>query len=416
MERLLQDLRHAFRGLRRSPGFAAAAVLMLAVGIGGSTAVFTIVNALLLRPLPYRDPGRLVWIWATRTDRDKAFYSIPNFIDTRDHSRTLEEMAGLANWSANLTGNGETERLVGIRLTANGCRMLGVEPVLGRVLGPEDVRPESPRVVLLSHGVWKRRFGADPGVVGRTAILSGESYLVVGILPPDFLVPGSQTDMVVPLDPTTDPRRLERGSNFLRVIARLGPGVTSEQAAADLAEITRGLARDYPEPNGKLTAPRVVPLQEEVVGGYRLALCMLLGAVTLVLLIACSNVAGLLVARAAVRRKELAVRAALGAGRLDLVRQLLAESGLLALAAGGLGLLLAWWCLDLLSALGSMTLPRAGEIALDARILWFTLGLSIASGLLFGVAPALRASRIDLMDSIRHGGSGGRPRSRLRDL
>ena len=388
------------------------------MGIGANTSIFSVVNALLLRDLPFRDPDRLVWVWSTRTDRDKAFFSIPNFIDTTEQNRTLEATAAYANWGANLLEGGEPERLRGIRLTADALRMLGVQAIRGRVFAHEDGQVDSARVVLLSHGLWKRRFGGDPSLVGRTLVLSGDSYSVVGILPPTFFIPGAGVDIVVPLVLEADPRRAERGSNFLRVLARLKPGVARQQAQADLAAITKRLAERYPEPNGKLTVPRVVFLHDEVVGGDRPVLLLLFGAVGLVLLIACANIASLLIARASTRAREMAIRAALGATRRQLARQLFAESLLLALLGGVLGLFLAWWGTDLLLALSPASLPRIGEVSIDARVLWFTLAGSLLSGLLSGIAPAVHGSRIDLNAQLRGKGagvsaSGGRTRNIL---
>jgi len=407
MDTRLIDLRDAVRALRVRPGFSAAAVLTLALGIGANTAVFSVVDALLLRPLPFRDPSRLVWVWSTRTDRDKAFFSIPNFIDTRAQNRTLEETAALANWGANLLEGGEAERLQGIRISPGALDMLGVEALRGRVFTDADGRPGSPRVVLLSHALWKSRFGGDPALVGRTITLSGDSHTVLGILPPTFLIPGSQTDVVVPLVLEADPRRAERGSNFLRVLARLKEGVTPLQAQADLAAITAQLATRYPEYNGKITAPRVVGLHDEVVGAQRPILLLLLGAVGLVLLIACANIASLLIARGTTRAREMAIRASLGATRRRLARQLFAESFLLALLGGILGLFLAWWGTDLLLALSPANLPRAGEVAVDARVLWFTLAVSLLCALLSGIAPAIHGSRVSLNEGLQGTGRGG---------
>ncbi|OLD64865.1 MAG: hypothetical protein AUI47_04050 [Acidobacteria bacterium 13_1_40CM_2_68_5] len=414
----MRDLRDAARAFKGRPGFSVAAVLTLALGIGANTSIFSVVNALLLRDLPFRDPDRLVWVWSTRTDRDKAFFSIPNFIDTTEQNRTLEATAAYANWGANLLEGGEPERLRGIRLTADALRMLGVQAIRGRVFAHEDGQVDSARVVLLSHGLWKRRFGGDPSLVGRTLVLSGDSYSVVGILPPTFFIPGAGVDIVVPLVLEADPRRAERGSNFLRVLARLKPGVARQQAQADLAAITKRLAERYPEPNGKLTVPRVVFLHDEVVGGDRPVLLLLFGAVGLVLLIACANIASLLIARASTRAREMAIRAALGATRRQLARQLFAESLLLALLGGVLGLFLAWWGTDLLLALSPASLPRIGEVSIDARVLWFTLAGSLLSGLLSGIAPAVHGSRIDLNAQLRGKGagvsaSGGRTRNIL---
>jgi putative ABC transport system permease protein len=405
--------------LLKRPGFTLVAVLTLALGIGANTAIFSMVNAVLLRELPLKNPEQLVWIWSTRTDRDKAFFSIPNFIDYRDQNQTLAQMAAFANWGANLTERGDPARLQGIRLTPNAFEMLGVEAALGRTLLPDDGRPESQRVVVLSYGTWQRRFGADPGLIGKTLVLNNDSYTVVGVLPQDFVIPNAETEMVTPLLMETDPRRTERGSNFLRAFARMRPDVSREQVQADLAAITTRLQQQYAVENGKMTTPRVLSLREEIVGSYRKALWLVLGAVGLVLLIACSNLANLLLARASARHKEIAVRTALGASRLRLVRQLITESMLLALVGGVLGMFLATWGVDALLALSPTDLPRVAEVSIDARVLTFTLCISLLAGLIFGLAPALQASRVDLNEELKGEGRGmsaGGRHNRTRNL
>jgi putative ABC transport system permease protein len=415
MKSLFQDLRFGLRMLRKNYIFTAVAVLTLAVGIGANTAIFSLVNAVLLRQLPYRNAERLVWIWATRTDRDKAFYSIPNFIDTRDRSQSFENLAAFANWGANLTGNGDPERLQGVRLSAHAFQMLGVEAATGRTLTAADDDPGNPRVVMLSNGLWQRRFGGNPNVIGQKLTLNGDTYTVVGALPPHFTIPNAVIEVATALRMETDPRRGERGSNFLRVFGRLKDGVTVTQARADLATVTTRLREQYPD-NVKLTAPNVQPLRDEVVGGYRKALWLLLGAVGMALLIACANLANMLLARATARRKEIAIRAALGATRSRLARQMLTESLLLAVVGGALGMILAVTGRDLLLALSPADLPRGGEVVIDGRILLFSLALSFLAGIVFGLAPALQATKTDLNAELkegRHSGSGGS--SRLRD-
>lgn len=409
MESILREVRQALRGFRRSPGFALTAILILAIGIGANTAVFSIVHAILVRPLPYRDPGRLVWVWSTRTDRDKAFFSIPNFIDTRAGASSFESMAAISNWSANLTGAGDPERVQGIRVTPDLFPMLGVEPEIGHLLPDDGGIAANPRFVLLSHRLWQRRFGGDPAVLGRAVSLSGDLYVVTGVLPPWFLVPGSETDIVVPLDLAADPRRDERGSNFLRVVARLKDSATIAASADELRSITARLVERFPEPNAKLTPPRVVALADEIVGGYRPGLRMLLGAVGLVLLVACANLAGLLLARAAARRREMGLRRALGAQRVDLARSLLVESALLSVLGGAVGLGAAWWSLDLLVAWSPSALPRSGEVSLDPAVLGFTLAIALASALLFGIAPAILGSRSGPLEAMRGAGPGAAP-------
>jgi predicted permease len=286
METLLQDLKYGIRLLVKSRSFAVMAILTLALGIAANCSIFSVVNAVLLRQLPFKDPDRLIWIWATRVDRDKAFFSIPNFIDYRDQNRSLDQIAAFTNWGANLTGGEESERLTGVRITPNAFQMLGVDATVGRALLPEDASPGSQRVVVISHGLWQRRFGADRDLIGTKIILNGDSYTLIGVLPADFIFPGAEAEIAVPLAIEIDPRREERGSNFLRVFARLRPESRIEQARSEFEATTNYLRQQYPEPNSKLTAPRLIPLHEEITGNYRKALLTLSVAVGLVLLIA----------------------------------------------------------------------------------------------------------------------------------
>ncbi len=404
---LWQDLRYGLRMLRKHPGFTAIGVLTLALGIGANSAIFSLVNSVLLRQLPYRSPEELVWIWSTRTDRDKAFYSVPNFIDTRDQNQTLEQIAAFANWGANLTDKGEPEGLQGVRLSSHAFQMFGVEAAVGRTLITEDDNPGNARVVVLSYGLWQRRFGGDAGLIGRAVTLNGDAYTVVGVLPPHFTIPNAEIEIAIPLRLEADPRRGDRSLSFLRVFARLKPGVTVEQAHADLAATTTRLRHQYPDINSKLTAPTVLPLHDEITGGYRTALLLLLGVVGLVLLIACANLANLLLARATARHKEIAIRTALGATRSRLVQQLLTESLMLAGAGGALGLLLATIGKDLLLKLNPADLPRASEVNIDSRVMVFSLLLSLVAGIIFGLAPALQATRTDLNAGLKEGGRSG---------
>jgi putative ABC transport system permease protein len=404
--------------LGKQPAFTMIAVLTLALGIGANTVMFSVVNAVILRQLPFKDPDRLVWVWSTRTDRDKAFFSVPNLIDYRGQNQTLEEIVAFGNWGANLTAAGDPERLQGIRISANAFQMLGVEAAAGRPLLAEDDQPDKGRVVVLTHGLWRRRFGEDRGLIGKTLTLNGDSYTVVGVLPADFVIPNTDFELAVPLRMEADPRRNERGSNFLRVFARLKPGVTIQQARADLSSITDRLRQQYPDANGKFTAPVVLALHDEIVGSYRTALLFLLGAVGLVLLIACSNIANLQLARASARHRDIAIRNALGATRAKLIRQLLIESLMLALLGGVLGLLLSAWGKDLLLALSPADLPRVQEATVDLRVLLFSLSVSILTGITFGLAPAIRATKTSLSLELKEGSSGafdGGARSRLRN-
>ena len=388
-------MRHAIRLSARSPGFTAVAILMLAVSIGANTAIFSLVNAMLLRQLPFEHASRLVWIWSTRTDRDKAFYSLPDFIETREQVRLLDGMGAYANWGANLSGMGEPERLAGARVTSAGFTLIGVQALLGRTPAAADGRPDSERVVELSYGLWQRRFGGDPSVLGKKLILNGASYTVVGVLPPTFQMPATEAELFVPLVTETDPWRADRGTNFLRTFGRLRAGVTVQQAAAELARIERRLRETYPIDDGKHTDPRVVLFQDEIVGNYRTALWTLLGAVGLVLLIACSNLANLLLARASSRGREVAIRSALGATRFRLARQFFTESLLLAFSGGALGVAVARAGLRALLMLSPADLPRASEVTLSGQVLLFALAVTMLSGVIFGLAPALHASRMD---------------------
>jgi predicted permease len=400
-------MKYTLRLMRKSPGFTVAAVLTLALGIGANSAIFSLVKSVLLSQLPFEHASRLVWIWATRVDRDKAFYSLPDFVETRESLQAFDGFAAYANWGANLSGAGEAERFNGARISAYAFEMMGVRALHGRTLLADDDRPGSPPIVVLSYGLWQRRFGGDPGVVGKGLTLNGDSYSVAGVLPPEFVMPNTEAELFVPLVIETDPMRNNHYLNFLRVFARLKPNSTRERAGAELASITRRLREKYPNSNGKTTDPRVVAFRDEVTGGYRTSLWMLLGAVGLVLLIACGNIANLLLARALARAREVAIRSALGASRLILIRQFLIESLLLALFGGVLGILLARAGLTALVAIAPADLPRVSEISLDSGVLLFALAISLASGLIFGLAPALHAVRAGAVQELRARGSAG---------
>jgi putative ABC transport system permease protein len=408
------ELQSAARSLRRRPGFAAVCILVLAAGIGSACAVFALVDAVLLRPLPYADPERLVWIWSTRTDRAKAFFSLPNLADTQAQARTVR-VVGFAPWDATLTGSGDPERLQAVRLSGAALQLLGVGAAHGRALAPEDDDPARPRAVVLTDALWHRRFGADPGAVGSTITLDGQPHTVLGVLPPGFVFPGWDAELIAALRPTADPRRDERGSNFLRAFGRLARGATLQQARAELAQITARLVELYPTPNAKFTPPRVLPLHEEVSGEQAHPLLLLLGSVGAVLLLACCNLANLLLVRTATRRQELAVRAALGATREHLRRLLLAEAGLLAVAGGALGLAFAAWGTNFLAALAPADLLRAHGASVGPRLVGFALACTLLAALLVGAGPALQAGRGSSAEELRGAhalGSAGRSAAR----
>ncbi|HEX8139998.1 MAG TPA: ABC transporter permease [Pyrinomonadaceae bacterium] len=420
LEQLLQDIRYGLRSMRRAPSFTIVAVLTLGLGIGANTAIFSMVNAILLRQLPFRDPEQLVAVDSKRADPGKHPFTIPDFIDYRDQNQTLEQIAAFANWSASLTGSGEAERVQGMRISANAFRLLGVEALVGRALIPEDDTPGRQDVVVLGHGLWQRRFGANPLVVGQTLTLNSNSYTIVGVLPPQFIFPIQEAELAVPLAPDADPWRSARTStNFLRAIARLKPGVTLAQAEADLTSIAERLRQQYPVANENKLGVTLTPLGDAVVGSYRHALWMLLGAVGFVLAVASINLASLSLARASTRHREMAIRAALGATRRRLIRQMTTESLLLALSGGLIGLMLAWWGINFLLALSPVGMPRLSEVGLDARVLGFTLAVSLLAGLFFGILPAAKASRVDLNEELKSGGrsgSDGTGRSRVRSV
>lgn len=413
---LWQDLRYGLRMLAKNPGFTAVAVLALALGIGANSAIFSVVNTVLLRPLPYKNPEQLVMVWDEQTHLGfpKDTPSPANFLDWRQQNTVFTGMSALIESSFNLTGAGEPERLDGRRVSANFFSLLGVEPQLGRSFVPEEDKPGT-RVVILSYGLWQRRFGGDPTVIGRAINLSGQSYTVVGVMPQYF--PAGRYQLWVP---TAFPAEeaANRGAHYLEVIARLKPGVTIQQAGAEMKMITARLEKQYPETN--MGVGNVVsPLHEDVVGDIKPALLILLGAVGFVLLIACANVANLLLARAAARQKEISLRLALGASRSRLVRQFLTESVLLAVFGGGCGLLVSLATIRVLKKFIPQTISQVEAINIDSNVLIFTLLVSLATGLIFGLAPATQASSSNLNETLKEGGrdSGASVRgNRIRGL
>jgi putative ABC transport system permease protein len=413
----LRDLRSSWRALRRRPAFAAAAAGTLALGIGANTALFTVVHAVLLAKLPVADADRLVAVSSREPGSDRQPFSIADFLDLRATVRRLDGLAAWAGGGANLTGVEEPVALKAQWTSSGFYRLVGARTVLGRTPLPEDERPGAPRVVMLSYRLWQSRFGSDPGILGRALQLNGQPFTVIGVLSPEFIFLASGAELAAPLVLETDPRRASRASGFLRVIGRLRPGVTLSASTEELDAIAAGLKKAHPDANANREGIRVAPLAEQIVGGYRRMLLVLQAAVGLVLLIACANLANLLLARVLARRGELALRSALGARRSDLLRQLLAETGVLALVGGALGLLLAHAGVRALLALGPATLPRAAEIGIDLPVLAFNFGLSLAAGLAMGLVPALQGSGRGFAGALAgtgRGSSGGRRGSRAR--
>lgn len=408
MNALWQDIRFAVRMLRKNWGVTAIVVIVLALGIGANTAIFSVVNAALLRPLPYADPDKLVRLSEDSPQVPQMSISYPNFLDWREQNKVFSGIAAMQFRSLNLTGVNEPERLAGRAVSAEFFDVLGVRPALGRRFSSAEDGPGANPVCIISNGLWQRRFGSDSGLINKQVSLSGTSYTVIGVLPESYAF-GTPTDVFVPIGLQADEMKERRSHPGIYAIARLKPGVTVETARAELIAMAQRIGEQYGMKGNSAT---LTPLREVFVGDIRSTLLILLGAVGFVLAIACANVANLLLARAATRHKEMAIRTALGAGRLRIVRQLLTESLLLSLFGGLVGLLLALWGIDLLRTASADSLPSTAVIKLDGKVLIFTLAVSLLTGIIFGLAPALGSAKTDLHDTLKEGGrssnAGGR--------
>ncbi|HEY1677849.1 MAG TPA: ABC transporter permease [Candidatus Sulfotelmatobacter sp.] len=410
----MRDIRFALRSLAKNPWFALVSVLSLAIGIGANTSIFSVANALLLRPLPYEDPGRLVILWNRSPGLGIAqdWFSTAQYFDIKNGHSGFEQVAIAIGGTYNLTGSGEPERVGAIRVSSNLLPMLGARPALGRLLTREEDSPGLPATAVLTHGMWSRHFGRDPHVIGKSVLINGQTYEIVGVLPQSFslsqevvpLLDGTeQADIFLPLPLSPAAASLARDHEDYNIVGKLKPGVSLTQAQAEMDTLTARLRRQYPEnypPNGGLTFS-IVPLLEQVVGNVRRSLWVLLASVGFVLLIACANVANLMLSRAVGRQQEIAVRTALGATRWDIVRQLLTESLLISIAGGALGVLICLISVQGIHALGTRSIPRLRDVGIDGRVLLFTMLLSIFCGIFFGLFPALRVSRLDLNSTLK---------------
>jgi putative ABC transport system permease protein len=409
LDSLIQDIRYGFRILFKHPGFTAAAVLTLAVGIGANTAIFSVVQAVILRPLPFPHPEQLVMVWETDKSGAQSNMGYPTFADWRSQNHSFEAMSALADWSPTLSGAGEPQALVGARVTADFFRVLGVKPMFGRDFTEEDDRPNAPRVSIISYGLWQRSFSGDLAVLGKPVLLSGVERMVIGVMPPDFqplLNPNNKrVDVWRPLGYAGETPPACRTCRHLRTIGRIKQGVTRTQAQSELINLQHRIENDHSSDYSS-SGISLMPLQEQFSGAAGPVMYLLLGAVGFVLLIACANVANLMLARTASRKRELALRLALGAARSRILRQILSESLVLALLGGSLGVLLAMFGTRWLVSLAPGDIPRIEQVGLNPTVLVFALGLSFLTSILFGLIPALTAAQTDLQGELKRGGRG----------
>ena len=420
MQTLLQDIRYGIRMLAKNPGFTVVAVLTLALGIGANTALFSVVNAVLLKALPFHQPDRLVALYQNKVQFQRASISYPNFLDWQRQNRTFDSMAAFRPDDFNLTGAGEAEHIPGEMISADFFSTLGLQPVIGRWFTSQEDQLGGAPVAVISAGLWARKFTARPDIVGRSVELNGTDYTIVGVVPARFHLQMQNFPLdigvYIPIGQWNDVTFHDRSSGLgTKAIGRLKPGVTLEQAYADMDSVATQLAEAYPVAD-RDSGVTLMSLKESIVGDARPFLLLLLAAVGFVLLIACVNVANLFLARSTSRTREFAIRSALGAGRHRVLRQLLTESALLAVAGGALGLLLAEWGMQGVLTLVSDSLPRAAEVTLDGRVLLFTVAISLLSGILFGLAPALKTSQLNVQATLREGGRGSSGRHRVQGI